>query len=174
MNWLNAFDPLSWLTAYQPLVSLAAAGLGLMGCALALACLRGNRRAARRYRHLLAGPTGVDLDSALVQQADRINSLSKAVADVGQRGRALEEASRTHLQHIGVVRYNAFDDVGSDLSFSIAIVDGEGDGLVISSLYGRDESRAYAKPVRRGESTYPLSPEERRAIAGALERQAHR
>ena len=68
------------------------------------------------------------------------------------------------LQRIGFIRYNAFNDMGSDLSFSIALLDDKLDGFVITSIYGRDESNTYAKPILKGESTYPLSVEEMQAL----------
>jgi hypothetical protein len=66
-----------------------------------------------------------------------------------------------------MVRYNAFPDTGSDQSFSVAMLDADGNGLVLSSLYGRTETRTYAKPVQGGKSTYPLSDEETAALLQA-------
>ena len=83
--------------------------------------------------------------------------------------RQLEQMYLTTIQHVGVVRFNAFPDAGSDLSFAIAVLDGNRDGFVLSSIYGRDESRVYAKPVQKGESNYFLSQEENQAISQALE-----
>jgi len=68
------------------------------------------------------------------------------------------------IQKVGVVRYNGFDNVGSDLSYSIALLDNNDDGLVISSLYSRDSSSTYAKPVANSKSRYALSAEEIKAI----------
>lgn len=82
----------------------------------------------------------------------------------------LNEKLSFALQHMAIVRYNAFENTGSDLSFSVALLDGRGDGFVLSSLYGRDEARTFAKPIRGGRSDYQLSPEETTAIAKALER----
>jgi len=68
------------------------------------------------------------------------------------------------VQKIGVVRYNAFHNVGSDQSFSVALLDSDDNGVVLSSIYGRDYSTTYAKPVRYGESEYILTEEEEDAI----------
>jgi hypothetical protein len=75
----------------------------------------------------------------------------------------------TALRHVAVVRYDAFGDMGGRLSFSAALLDGNGDGLVISSINGRSETRTYAKSLRGMESEHRLSPEEERAIAQASE-----
>ena len=62
------------------------------------------------------------------------------------------------------MRFNPFSDTGGDQSFSIALLDGAGDGLVISSLFGRSETRVFAKPVQGGQSKYTLTDEEQEAI----------
>lgn len=71
------------------------------------------------------------------------------------------------LRHVAVVRYDAFGDMGGRLSFSAAIVDDTGDGLVLSSIHGRSESRTYAKGVVGGDAEATLTPEERQALAAA-------
>ena len=59
------------------------------------------------------------------------------------------------------MRYNAFSDTGSNLSYSLAVLDENNNGVVLSSLYGREDNRSYAKPVENGKSTYQLSDEEK-------------
>ena len=68
------------------------------------------------------------------------------------------------IQKIGLVRYNAFRDVGSDLSFAIALLDNNDNGVVLNGLYGSESSNIYAKPIKNGGSTYQLSEEEKYAI----------
>jgi len=68
------------------------------------------------------------------------------------------------IQKVGIVRYNAFENVGSDLSYSIALLDYYENGVVISSIFSRDSSTTYAKPIEEGNSKYPLSAEEIQAI----------
>ena len=69
-----------------------------------------------------------------------------------------------YLQNLRVLRYNAFDNTGSDLSYSVALVDEENNGVVLSSIYGREENRCYAKPVIAGKSQYVLSKEEQEVL----------
>ncbi|HEV8338056.1 MAG TPA: DUF4446 family protein [bacterium] len=73
------------------------------------------------------------------------------------------------LRRLGVVRYDAFRDMGGHMSFSVALLDARRNGLVISILNGRDGSRGYAKAVREGKSSSPLSDEEQQALAQALD-----
>ena len=71
------------------------------------------------------------------------------------------------LRHVAVVRYDAFGDMGGRLSFSAAVVDDRGDGLVFSSIHARGESRTYAKGIVGGGSDATLTPEEQQALAAA-------
>ena len=76
------------------------------------------------------------------------------------------------MQFVGLVRFNPFDDTGGDQSFALALLDGRGDGVVISSLHGRTGTRFYAKPVKAGTSTLSLSDEEVQALKQAREKPA--
>jgi hypothetical protein len=66
------------------------------------------------------------------------------------------------------VRYNAFDKTGSDLSFTLALLNDQMDGFVLTSIFGREDSRVYAKPLLGGKSQYALSQEEQQAIKAAM------
>lgn len=93
---------------------------------------------------------------------DEVESLSERYAFVLRRIAGA-------VQHVGVVRYDAFRDLGGLLSFSVAVLDDRGNGLVMSSIYGRSESRTYAKPIVERSSSYLLSPEEKEAIRLAMQ-----
>ena len=81
----------------------------------------------------------------------------------------IEKDMKKNIQKIGMVRYNAFDDVGSNLSFAVAILDDYDTGIVINGIYARETSSVYAKPVVEGKSEYVLSKEEEEAIKKAKE-----
>ena len=72
------------------------------------------------------------------------------------------------IQKIGLVRYNAFKDTGSDLSFTLALLDNKNTGIVLNGIYSRETSNIYSKPVEKGTSTYTLSDEEKQAIQKAI------
>jgi hypothetical protein len=76
------------------------------------------------------------------------------------------ESSGT-LRHLAVVRYDAFGDMGGRLSWSLALLDGNGDGMVLTSIHGRSDARTYAKDISGWAGTMPLSPEEEEAVAQA-------
>ncbi len=92
------------------------------------------------------------------------------VTDLRRMVETLGEDLDRSLQSFGIVRFNPFPDMGGDQSFSIALADAQGNGLVISSLYGRTVSRVYAKPLRNWDSPYTLTDEEKEAIARARSR----
>lgn len=93
---------------------------------------------------------------------DNLNTAIKA--DYG----SLVQIFETAISRIGLVRFNAFEDVGGMQSFAVALLNDRGDGVVISAINGRNEGRTYAKPVKRGRSEFTLSSEESRAISKAL------
>lgn len=98
-------------------------------------------------------------DEALRREVAALRGeLAQARADLG-----------TALRHVAVVRYDAFDDLAGRLSFSAALLDDAGDGLVLTSINGRSETRTYAKGIAAGGSRHPLSPEEKEAVAKARE-----
>jgi hypothetical protein len=92
------------------------------------------------------------------------NQLRKEFDKVLKELEILKEKERFNIQKVGIVRFNPFEDVGGNQSFSIALLDGKGDGVVITSLYLKDGNRVFAKPIRGGKSEFNLSKEEIEAI----------
>ena len=130
---------------------------------LAPAALRGRRR---RLRSGL--PSERKVGVLLEEQAKAIERLEGAVRRLALGERELVEIAEDSIRHVGLVRFDAFEDMGGRLSFSAALLDGRGDGVVITSINGRQDTRCYAKLVRGGTSAHNLSDEERQAIRDAL------
>ena len=106
----------------------------------------------------------VGLRLAIDDQEARIDQFDSKLTELGQLLKQVKG-------HIGVFRYNAFSNQGSDMSFSVAIVSEDKTGVVLTGLHGRDETYMYAKPLQKGSSAYLLTPEEERAISLALQRE---
>jgi hypothetical protein len=104
----------------------------------------------------------------LTQHDQELSNLKVAMRQLGDAQRRQSEALLNTLQRVGLVRYDAFDDMGGHLSFSAALLDGQGNGLVITSINGRQDTRCYAKPVESWTSSHNLSEEEELAIQRAL------
>ena len=98
------------------------------------------------------------------QQTVRATGNPADVAALRARVDALEANAARNLQKVGFVRFNAFPDVGSELSYALAVVDRSGNGFIVSSIYSREEVRTYAKAVRDFTADKDLSDEERRAV----------
>lgn len=148
--------------------TLVVVALGAVAFAFAIAVgaqLRLSRIQAR-YRVLWAGGEK-DVAAVLADQAGEIAQLRGDVARVRDKLAGSAGDIEQSLRHVAVVRYDAFGDMGGRLSFSAAIVDDRGDGLVISSIHARGESRTYAKGIVEGDSEVTLSPEEQQALAAA-------
>jgi len=92
---------------------------------------------------------------------EKVDSLSKELENFIKEGKFF-------FQKMGVIRYNPFSEVGSNQSFSVALLDKNNDGVVITSLFGREGNRVYAKPIKNGDSEYALSDEEKKAVEEAL------
>lgn len=125
--------------------------------------------AVRRRLITIQGRGGQeDILEAVSRQIEEVRALRGDIRAIGAELQRLAEAFRGALQRFAVYRYDAFEDMGGQLSFSAAILNDHGDGLVISCINGRQEARTYAKPVARATSPYNLSPEEQEAIRMAL------
>jgi enoyl-CoA hydratase/carnithine racemase len=167
------------MNAADSLFSSSAGTLAVVALVLALLALGGvvlllarQQRLLGQYQHLMTGTSGGNLEAMLHDHISQVRETETRVAAVDQLARQLEKASYFSMQHMGVVRFNPFQDTGGDQSFAVALVDGHGNGVVLSSLHGRGATRVYAKPLKAWESTYSLTDEEKQAIALAYQKQS--
>ena len=149
------------------LLAAVGAGAGVIALLLALFGLLRLSRMRRAYDVLQGSGRGDDFVSAVNRHVAEVGALRGEVGQIrgdlsGVRG-DLADA----LRHVAVVRYDAFPDMGGRLSFSAALLDDAGDGLVLTSINGRSETRTYAKGVKGGKSEHSLSPEETQALSHA-------
>jgi hypothetical protein len=101
---------------------------------------------------------------------DYLKQISEAKSDIKKLYSLSEELGKiaaVSVTKVGLVRFNPFSDAGGDQSFSIALLDSKDNGIVVSSLHGREGTRVYSKPIKAGESEYNLTEEERKAIGKA-------
>ena len=103
----------------------------------------------------------------------KVDRVEKQNAEIMNFCKNLDEDMSKCIQKIGIVRYSAFKDTGSDLSFAVALLDENNDGVVFNGIYSREISNIYAKPVENGKSTYTISKEEEEAIKKAMEKEAN-
>jgi len=122
----------------------------------------------RRLRRLIGDGEGVGLDELLDKQFRRLDTVAERVEALNRLHHELEALSQLSIQKVGVVRFNPFADTGGDQSFAVALLDATGNGVVLSSLHGRADTRIFAKQVQAGRSKHALSDEEQDAIRKAL------
>lgn len=155
------------LMANLPLVLLSMTGLIFIALVVFIAINMKLSRMNKRYKNLMQGMEGANLEGLLHGHIAEVRELSDKVSRLSRQCDEINIISKSAVQRVGVVRFNAFDDTGSDLSFAIALLDGQNNGVVVSSLFGRNESRVYAKPIVKGDSSYLLTTEEKEALQKA-------
>jgi hypothetical protein len=148
-------------------VALVAAGVAVLALGLCLSLILRIHRIRQAYDSLVAGESGASFVEAVGRQAAGIDGLRSDVRVLRDDLAAARADLSDALRHVAVVRYDAFGDMGGRMSFSAALLDDAGDGLVLTSINGRSETRTYAKGVKGGSSDHSLSPEEEQAIAYA-------
>lgn len=143
--------------------------LFLLAFLIFLACFSlWQYRLLRRYRKLLAFfSQAPELEKALFTCAAETRQVLAESKEWQEKYRLLENLFQKSICQVGLIRYNAFARTGGDLSFSLALLDAKGNGVVLTSLCGRNETRVFAKPLKEGQSPYPLTEEEKEAISQA-------
>lgn len=119
---------------------------------------------ARNIEFMKKLGNGNNLEEMIKKYVQATDYVNQENAIIKSNIKNIENEMKNSIQKIGVVRYNAFDDVGSNLSFAVALLDGKNTGIVINGIYARETSSVYAKPVNNGVSEYLLSQEEKEAI----------
>jgi hypothetical protein len=122
----------------------------------------------KRYKKLVRGKDNIDLEEILLKYGGEIDELKSQLDELNKLMNNINEKLSSAIQKVGFVRYNAFEDRGYELSFSIALLDDMLNGFVITSIYNNGQSTFYAKPIKNGKSPYPLSVEEMQSIDRAI------
>ena len=144
------------------LIALAAISLILL-FALLIQALR-LKRLARRLEMLTRGVNGASLESTLNAHLDAVQSSQSRVDHLEKEVERLQIQLPNCLQKANLLRYDAFEDVGGEQSFALALLDGKGEGVVLSTMFSRADTRVYAKSIREGKSSHSLSREEETVV----------
>ncbi len=114
---------------------------------------------------------GENIEEDLENYMYRVERVEKQNMEIRNLVDSIDKNLESCIQKIGIVRYNAFKDTGSDLSFALAMLDENNNGVVLNGIYSREMSNIYAKPVQNGKSNYTISEEEKEAIQKAMDNQ---
>ena len=160
------------LTTTTGIVALAAAGVALAALLTAIWLARRMARIRRDQRAVLGDSTTRDLVAHAAELERGFQALHTYVEDAAARLDArlatVEDRMEGAIVHRGLVRYDAYNEMSGRQSTSLALLDAQGSGLVVSAIHHRDQARLYAKQVIEGEGQLELSPEEQEAIRVAL------
>ncbi|MGI6365713.1 MAG: DUF4446 family protein [Bacillota bacterium] len=141
------------------------AGAILLGLLIHTAILS---RRLKAYKKMTALVRGGNIEEHICNLEERFAEQQKLLESLGLSIEAVKSELKSFPRHWHLVRYNAFDKTGSDLSFTLALLNDQMDGFVLTSIFGREDSRVYAKPLLGGKSQYALSQEEQQAIKAAM------
>ncbi len=147
--------------------------IGLMAAILVVfilyvAQIREYRKHKERYDSLTRGLSGANIEDLFLRINSELSSINRDLNLIEDNIETIETKVTFTIQKMGFVRYNAFADTGSELSFSIALLDAYNNGFVLTSIYGREQAVIFGKPIQNANCNVPLSPEEMTAINRAL------
>jgi hypothetical protein len=151
-------------------ITLGLALLSLILLVMTVALSARLARTSRLVRSLMTGPDGADLEAMLRGYAQRVQTVESQQGQVEAALSSLTAQLRGCVQNVGLVRFDAFGDVSGGQSFSVALLDGGGNGVVVTGLFGRSDSRCFGKSIRNGASEQALAQEEEQALEIALGR----
>jgi len=135
---------------------------------LTILLYRRMKRFQASYISLQTFLNGQQMDVLLDEYVNKVAQLERNYEKSNDRLTPIEHKLRASIDRAEILRFRAFEDVGSDLSFAVAFLNQEGNGLVLSSIHSREEARIYAKPINGGQSIYSLSDEEKEVILKAM------
>ena len=122
----------------------------------------------KKYNKMMAGVDGGNLERLINGHMDEVSLVSSELKQQQRELERLDEILKKAITRIAVVRFDAFNDMSSDLSYCVAMLDTNNNGIVISGIFGREDSRTYVKPIVDGVSTYKLTHEEEQALSNAM------
>lgn len=119
---------------------------------------------AKRIENILGGRSKENLAESMNKVIHEVSEIRKLENEIKTHLVSVEKRLRQSIQHVRTVRFNPFSGQGGNQSFSVALLNEDKDGVVLSSLYTREKSAVYAKPVRNNTSDFELTKEEKEAI----------
>lgn len=122
------------------------------------------KRLNQNYRRLTRGIDNKNLEDLVLVFTERVEELEKGLLKVQEDQLNIQKEMQSCVKTPVIQRFNAFDNMGSNLSFSIGLLDRKNDGLVLTGIYSRDDSRFYAKGIKDGSSEQLLTPEEQEIV----------
>lgn len=146
--------------------------LGVIALLLVLVIVLFARLSALRslYEKMMRGEeSGQSMEKMLLSHIEETRRVAEENRRICEENRRIDDLLQTAITRVGVVRFSAFQDMGSDLSYAVALLDAHNNGVVFSSIFAREDSRSYVKPIENGKSSYTMTKEEEQALKYAIE-----
>lgn len=157
-----------YLLNFQPYIMIVMMILIVILFIMVIVAFKSLGKVENRIRRLTRGVDNKNLEQLIESYFDKIDESKEKVDTLEGNFNQLNTQLKSCIQKTAIIRYKAFEDVGSDLSFSIALLDEYNNGMIITSIYSREDSMVYGKPIDRGISRYDLSEEEKEVLNKAL------
>ena len=153
---------------YSIFIIMGLAIITLLLFIITIVLLSSVKKLEKKYRKMMRGVNNKNLEQALNDNLENIEKALVKSQEAIDECKNISEELKGCVNKVAIMRYKAFEDVGSDLSFSIAILDSYNDGVIITGIYSRHDSTTYAKPIDKGISRYDLSEEELHVLNEAI------
>lgn len=161
-NFLQSINP------FHIYITIGLALLVIILLIMLIIVLKSLNSLEKRYRKFMRGVNNKNIEELVIQYLDRIDDVKKQSDYMKEVYNDINNKVDSCIQKVSILRYRAFEDVGSDLSYSIALLNNNNDGVILTSIYGRNESTTYGKPIDKGISRYDLSEEEEQVLKEAI------
>lgn len=159
---------LNTINQYSSFIIIGLLGIIILLFIIVILLYSSINKLEKKYRRFMRGSNNKNLEELITSKLEEIDKSMKVSEEALNKYEELKEEMKSCVNKIAIMRYKAFEDVGSDLSFSIAILDSYNDGIILTGIYSREDSRTYAKPVDKGISRYELSEEETYVLNEAI------
>ena len=156
------------INEFGPYIMIGLMALVILLLILVIVLFRSLNKVEAKYRKVTRGVNNKNLEEIIVEYLNRVEESKKISEDIKSLYGDMDSRIKDCIQKVSVIRYKAFEDVGSDLSFSVAMLDENNDGILLTGIFGRNESTTYAKPIEKGISRYDSSEEEEEALNNAI------
>lgn len=165
MDFISAF-----IKGFDVYIILGLSAIILIMLIVLIVNNRSISKLSRKYRKFMRGSKDKNIEELLEELLNKVDSAVEKTDEVKSMYNSIDKRLNGCIQKVSVMRYKAFDNMGSALSFSIAFLDAGNDGVIITGIYGRDECTTYAKPVDNGIPKYDLSEEENQVLQDAIKK----
>lgn len=160
----------NFINEYSIYIIIGLAAITLLLLITTIVLITAVNRVEKKYKKMMRGTNNKNLEEVINSNLENIDISLENSKEALRKCEDIAEDMKSCVNKVAIMRYKAFEDVGSDLSFSVAILDDYNDGIVLTGIYSRHDSTTYAKPIDKGISKYDLSQEELHVLKEAIDK----